>query len=238
MSKYKLTSRLATEKHVYRAIDTRTNEDVVLKLEHKDDALNLLKHEALIYMMLKDVDGVLNLKWFGNFNNSFKFIALPFVETTLEDVITLLPTTALDKLAMDMINILKNVHSKHILHRDVKPSNFLIDNNGKLFLIDFGFSKKFVGSDGLHISERKTSSPIGTESYASIRSSNCFEPSRRDDMESVGYILYHCYTRKLLTDKIRFLESETIQDLFLQRIQKYLLQCYNLNFFQKPKYEF
>ena len=238
MFKYKFISRLATEKHVFKAVDVRTNEIVVLKMEDTNNEIHLLKNEAQMYVDLKNVEGVLDMKWYGNYGN-YKYIALPFVETCLEDIIHCFSPSVLNTLANDLISVVHNVHSKYILHRDIKPSNFLISNNGKIFIIDFGFSKKFVDSKGLHIPEKKTQGLIGTATYASIRTlEDKIEPSRRDDMESLGYIFYEMYVKKKIFDKKQFLRNETIEDETLLKIQNYLKGCFHLNFFQKPCYEF
>jgi len=70
-----------------------------------------------------------------------------------------------------MISRLEFVHTKQFLHRDIKPDNFLLGigkKHGRVFLIDFGLAKRFLGKDGKHIPYKENKSLTGTARYASI----------------------------------------------------------------------
>lgn len=89
-----------------------------------------------------------------------------------------------------MLQILEAVHAKFILHRDLKPENIMFNPQTNTFsLIDFGLSKRFVDKSGKHIL-RSTSKPFrGTLRYCSLNMHNGVENSRRDDIESLVYVL-------------------------------------------------
>lgn len=70
-----------------------------------------------------------------------------------------------------MIKRIEYIHSRHFLNRDIKPDNFLMGcgkKSHKVFLIDFGLAKRYIGRDGKHIKYREDKSLTGTARYASI----------------------------------------------------------------------
>lgn len=97
-------------------------------------------------------------------------------------------------LADQMIKRLEQLHSQGILHRDIKPGNFVMgvgENKHKVYLIDFGLANFYRNSDGSHM-EYRTDAPFrGTHRYASINAHFKVEQSRRDDLEGLGYVLLY-----------------------------------------------
>ena len=99
-----------------------------------------------------------------------------------------------------MIERVEYVHSKHFIHRDIKPDNFVIginQNINKIYLIDFGLAKRYKTTLGQHIPFKEDKKLTGTVRYASINTQLGIEMSRRDDLESLGYILLYLLKGKL-----------------------------------------
>ena len=98
-------------------------------------------------------------------------------------------------LGIQMIDRIEYIHSRKILHRDMKPDNFVMGRNDKshiVYLIDFGLSKKYWSSrQNKHIPYCTNKKLTGTARYASINALSGCEQGRRDDLESIGYIIMY-----------------------------------------------
>jgi casein kinase 1 len=89
---------------------------------------------------------------------------------------------------IQIVSILETIHHHLVIHRDIKPQNFM-EKNGNVFLIYFGLSSVYVDEEKHHLPN--TPSPdciIGTPNYISINIHNGETPSRRDDLISAGYV--------------------------------------------------
>jgi serine/threonine protein kinase len=109
-------------------------------------------------------------------------------------------------MAIQIIDRIKCVHSQNIIHRDIKPDNFLIglEDPNIIYLIDFGLSKKYKSSTtGKHISFSEVKKFTGTVSYASANALRFKEQSRRDDLESISYMLIYLMKGSLPWQKIK-----------------------------------
>jgi serine/threonine protein kinase len=98
-------------------------------------------------------------------------------------------------LSIDLLKILEYIHDNNIIHRDLKPDNIVIgngENSNNIYILDFGLSKNFMNKEsGQHIELVKNKSLVGSMRYASIRNHRGYEQSRRDELESLGYILLY-----------------------------------------------
>lgn len=99
-----------------------------------------------------------------------------------------------------MVARIESMHKNNFIHRDIKPDNFLVgrgDQTSLIHVIDFGLSKKYKDNSGVHIPYRENKSLTGTARYASLNTHLGIEQSRRDDLESIGFILIYFLKGKL-----------------------------------------
>ena len=204
-NKYKLITKLnqGSFGQVYKAENIRTGDPVAIKIEKKNVGNKSLKAEAKIYQYLSKLDGFPQLKWYGT-TQTLTYLVTDLLDYSISDLVKkhgrIEIKTAL-LLGTQMIQRLQILHDHHLIHRDIKPENFMIDTStNKLFLIDFGFCKRF-NYDGTHIEQGTIRSMIGTPNFVSINVHKGIEPSRRDDIESCLYIMIYMLLGGLLWDK-------------------------------------
>jgi len=161
------------------------------------------------------------------------------------------------------ISTMEFVHDKKVLHRDIKPQNWML-KCGVLYLIDFGLSTFYVNDCGEHIpiKENKTDI-IGSSKYSSIHIHDGIEPSRRDDLISLGYMYIYLLLGKLPWDIIpseqtdepfdeidirhyknkqrrRMKAMDHLTALFSNSgspILHFFDYCYSLSYEERPKYK-
>jgi serine/threonine protein kinase len=186
---------------IYKAQNIRTKEYVAIKVEPIKDELKLLKNESKIYNHLNGSDNIPIVKWYGKDNKNY-YMVINLLGDSLQNLMYSMkkfsPILIL-KLGIKIINILKFIHEKGFIHRDIKPDNFLFGLNkpDKLYLIDFGLCKSYLDKNDIHNKFKKTFSLIGSKNYASINAHEYNELSRRDDLESLCYMLLYFYNGNL-----------------------------------------
>ena len=96
---------------------------------------------------------------------------------------------SLTRFGRKAIKIIEKIHNKGIIHRDIKPQQFLVSlDKPKLYLADYGLSKKFMNKNKHKIFEINKRMK-GTVGFASIHTHLMYSLSRRDDLESLFYTL-------------------------------------------------
>lgn len=200
-NKYKLIERIGSGNFgsIYKGQNIRTAENVAIKIEPIASGVGLLKNESVIYQYLKGCFGVPSVKWFGRDDKNY-YMVINLLGESLQSVKNRnrsLPLALVLKLGVQMITLLETIHNKGLVHRDIKPENFLLGTNNdmdRIHIIDFGFCRSYLlNGVNEHIPHKKTHGIIGSLTYASLNAHALTELSRRDDMESLGYVLINLY---------------------------------------------
>lgn len=246
---------------IYLGTNVQTNEEVAIKLENVKTKHPQLLYESKLYKLLQGGTGIPNVRWFG-VEGDYNVLVIDLLGPSLEDLFNFcnrkfsLKTVLM--LADQMINRVEFVHSKSFLHRDIKPDNFLMGLGRRanmVYMIDFGLAKKYRDSTThQHIPYRENKNLTGTARYASMNTHLGIEQSRRDDLESLGYVLMYFLrgslpwqglkagTKKQKYEKISEKKvSTSIEALcrgYPTEFASYFHYCRSLRFDDKPDYAY
>lgn len=122
-------------------------------------------------------------------------------------------------IAKQVLLRIEYVHSKGIVHRDIKPDNFVMGLEAKIHhvhLIDFGLSKPYF--NGQHIGRTSGMEPAGTPRYVSINTLKGIVQSRRDDLEAIGYMLLHFLRGCLPWSRVHVKRNDPLKSSKLKKI--------------------
>jgi casein kinase 1 len=236
--------------------DLESGEEVAVKLESLTAQQPQLLYEAKLYSVLAG-EGLPRLHWHG-VCGPYNVVVLELMGPTLTDLFEYcgqhfnLKTVLM--CALQLLRLLESLHARSFLHRDITPQNFLIGLSSKakyLHMIDLGLAKKYRDSEQQHIPERSAHF-VGTPAYASVNAHAGLELSRRDDLESIAYLMLEWSRGQLPWDShirggkgasaaIHDMKLIPIPELFHglpSEFAEYLGYCRSLGFAEKPDYRY
>jgi serine/threonine protein kinase len=261
INKYTITRYISSGSFgdVFEARNKKTNELVALKIpvQNKErDGQKSLLDEAKIYKTISSPEnGIANMK--VTTCKDRKIIVMDLLGPSLEFIVASRKKFGLKTVtyfAIQMIDIMKYIHSCGYIHRDVKPDNFVIgsEDKKKLYCIDFGLAKRYLRKNDEHIPFSQDRRFCGTARYASIAAHNNTEQGRKDDLESVAYILIYLFKGKLpwqgikhkdkkeryrlIGEKKENLSEETLCEGMPREFCVFLKYVRSMDFDEKPHY--
>ena len=160
-------------------------------------------------------------------------------------------------IALQILNRIEYLHKHHYIHRDIKPENFVIgieEKSNVIHCIDFGLSKRYKNpKNHQHIPYREGRALTGTARYVSINTHLGIEQSRRDDLESIGYVLVFFLKGSLPWQGLKAENNNKYVRIMEKKLQipteilcfglpceivMYLNYCKNLKFEDRPDYDY
>ncbi len=205
-NKYKITECIGngTFGCVYKGTHIKNNNTVAIKLEDKRTSYKLLKRETSImkYLYEHQCRNIPSIYWFGSVNN-YMGLVIPFYECSLLQYREMksISVSKLHSIMIKCISILESIHNNLVIHRDIKPQNFMV-KDGELFLIDFGLATFYLNEDKHHIPNTIGEHITGTPKYVSHFIHDGYTPSRRDDLISLGYMYIYLHSQQLPWDSL------------------------------------
>jgi eukaryotic-like serine/threonine-protein kinase len=200
--RYRLEARIASGgmSTVYRALDETLERQVAVKLMNREvasdsDQLERFRREARAVAQLSHphIVGVIDAGDDADPTHPRPYIVFEYVEgETLKDRIRRLgrlPITESVAYAIEIARALGAAHARHIVHRDVKPQNVLIDQEGSAKVTDFGIART-LEEEGLTADGRV----LGTTDYVSPEQALGQQVTGQSDLYSLGVVLYEMLT--------------------------------------------
>ena len=259
--KYKIIKKIGKGSFglVYLGEVINSGNYVAVKFESKKQQETILERESYLLYYLKGF-GIPEIITYGH-NSKYNILVQTLLGSSINEIFHLNNKRFCLKdccmIGIQMIDRLEFIHSKYIIHRDIKPDNFLIGNpdTSLIYLIDFGLAKKYMSSrTGKHLKFSINKKWSGTSRFASANTLRGVVQSRRDDLESLCYILLFIMKGSLPWDNI-FGNNENEDILLIYKIKKFMKPellflnlpketaeffkyCKNLDFEKKPDYNY
>ena len=246
---------------VYIAININTNKFYAMKAESKDSNYQILEQEAYNLYSIKSL-GIPEFITFGRINN-YNVLIEELLGKSLFEIFkeynNIFSIQDICLISIQLLERLEWIHSKTLIHRDLKPQNFLLGRENKnniIYLTEFGLCTKYCSSKtGKHIIPGFRGTFTGTLKYSSANAQRGSQQSRRDDIESLGYNIIFFMKGELPWEHLNLKYNE--KDLYLKtyamkkympverlckglppEMQDYFKYVRNLKFQEKPNYDY
>lgn len=235
---------------------------VAIKFEPRKTEAPQLRDEYRTYKHLQGSPGIPNAYYFGQ-EGLHSILVIDLLGPSLEDLFDWcgrrFSVKTVVQVAIQMLNLIEEVHRHDLIYRDIKPDNFLIGRQGlpdenDVHLIDFGMAKQYRDPrTKQHIPYREKKSLSGTARYMSINTHLGREQSRRDDLEALGHVFFYFLRGQLpwqglkaptnkqkyekIGDKKRTTPATTLCEGLPRQFAEYLDRVRSLPFEAEPPYE-
>jgi serine/threonine protein kinase len=207
---------------VYQADDLESQKVVAIKFESNPQA-SQLHNEYKMYQWLDGMDGIPKVHGLYEYGRGRVMVMEhlgPSLEVLFRRCGRQFSLKTVLMIADQMFRIIQWVHQCGIIHRDIKPHNWVIGRGefrNKLYLIDFGVSATYLDHrTHEHRDYSRHNGLVGTAQYVSINTHLGDQQSRRDDLESIMYMLIRFLQGKLPWSEFKDRDPETRNERITQ----------------------
>lgn len=189
---------------VYRAWDLKYNREVAVKVLRREyiedeDFIRRFNHEAQAASKMSHPN-IVNMLDVGQ-DGEIRYIVMEYVKgQTLKELIRksgrIRPARAV-QMTMRILAAVDHAHRNHIVHRDIKPQNILVDENGVVKVADFGIARLTTSGSTL---TQNDGNVLGSVHYFSPEQANGLVADEKSDLYSVGVVLYEMVTGQVPFD--------------------------------------
>jgi len=257
--KYRIIKLLSCDSNnlVYQGINIIDKSKVAIKLENKVAGKDNLTNESYILLNLKGqgIPEIISFGHSGKYNVLIEELLGKSLQELYEQNDNEIPLKDICLIAIQILERLQFIHSKYIIHRNINPNNFLIGikNPSLIYMIDFAHAKKYRSSrTGNHIKFSLNQKINGQISYISANAMRGGEQSRKDDLESFGYMIIYLLKgflpwKEFENNKNKFkkiyelknkISSGRLCRYLPEEIQILVEYTKKLSFEQEPNYEY
>ena len=259
--KYHTLSKIANGafSEIYSGTNIINKEKVAIKIEKRNLKDKYLESECFTLFTLRSI-GIPKVLSFGH-NKDYDILVMPLLGKSLLDIFNAKNLNYEFKdiclIAIQIIDRIQWVHSRKIIHRDIKPDNILIGLKDPhlIYLIDFGLSEKFQSTKtGKHIKISQLKTFTGSVNFCSSNATRLLQQSRRDDLESIGYMLVYLMKGSLPWQNVKIdnkkenyfkvaqlkklINPEILCKDLPKEFAQYLRYVKNLKFEEEPNYAY
>ena len=225
--------------HVYRGIQDSLRRPVAIKLLINDlsfdeEARTRFERESFIIARMNHAN-IIHVIDRGISSEGLPYFVMEFVEgTELSTAVKIKDISHVEKIdiIIQVLKALNYAHKNNVIHRDIKPDNILIDQDGNVKILDFGIAQFY--EDHKNADDRTcTGTIMGTYNYMSPEQRQSSENvTAQSDLYSVGVVMYGLFTGKLPTG--RFPDPSELNNEINPELNALILKCLNQDPEQRP----